>query len=117
MVDDALEGKILNQSGNNLFKLLQLAEIGDSSSLHGCGGGYFYFKDCNEIKDMVALNVPKVQTVSYFGLSQDDKNELMKLAYGEGIDRIVKVGNALNFHYIWDGYNLFQELSRKVYIE
>ncbi len=117
MVDDALEGKILNQSGNNLFKLLQLVEISDSNSLHGCGGGYFYFKDCNKIKDMVALNVPKVQTVSYFGLSHDDKNELMKLAYGEGIDRIVKVGNALNFHYIWDGYNLFQELSRKVYIE
>jgi hypothetical protein len=117
MVEDALDGKILNQSGNNLFKLLQLAEIGDSSSLHGCGGGYFYFENCNEIRDIVALNVPKVQTVSYFGLSKDDKNELMKLAYGEGIDRIVKVGNALNFHYIWDGYNLFQELSRKVYIE
>jgi hypothetical protein len=117
MVDDALEGNILTHSGNNLFKLLELSENGDSSSLHGCGGGYFYYQDCNEIGGIEALKVPKVQTISYFGLSAESKKQLFELAYGEGIDRIVKVGNALNFHYIWDGYNLFQELSRKVYIE
>lgn len=117
MVDDALEGNILAHSGNNLFTLLELSESGDSSSLHGCGGGYFYFQDCTEIGSLEALKVPKVQTISYFGLSAASKKQLCELAYGEGIDRIVKVGNALNFHYIWDGYNLFQELSRKVFIE
>jgi hypothetical protein len=70
-----------------------------------------------EIKDLVSLKVPKVQTISHFGLSQKDKTSLIELAYGEGVDRIVDVGHALNFHYIWDGYNLFQELSRKVYLD
>jgi hypothetical protein len=117
MVDDAVAGKILTHSGNNLFKLLALAEISDSNSLHSCGGGYFYYSDCEKISELASLSVQKVQTISYFGLSEESKNVLYELAFGEGIDRIVKVGKALNFHYIWDGYNLFQELSRKVYIE
>ena len=117
MVDDALNGNILTHMGNNLFKLLELSESGDSSSLHGCGGGYFYYQDCEKITELKALRVPKVQTISYFGLSDDSKMHLKELAYGEGIDRIVKVGHALSFYYIWDGYNLFQELCRKVYIE
>jgi hypothetical protein len=117
MVDDAMEGNILTHTGNNLFKLLELSESVDSSSLHGCGGGYFYYQDCEKITELKALKVPKVQTISYFGLSEDSKMLLKELAYGEGIDRIVKVGHALNFYYIWDGYNLFQELCRKVYIE
>jgi hypothetical protein len=117
MVDDALKGNILTHSGSNLLKLLKLSETSDSSLLHGCGGGYFYYQDCEKIAELKALKVPKVQTISYFGLSEESKMHLEELAYGEGIDRIVKVGHALNFHYIWDGYNLFQELCRKVYIE
>ena len=117
MVDDALNGNILTHTGNNLFRLLELSESGDSSSLHGCGGGYFYYRDCEEIAELKVLKVPKVQTISYFGLAEDSKRHLEDLAFGEGIDRIVKVGHALSFHYIWDGYNLFQELCRKVFIE
>lgn len=117
MVDDALDGNILSHSGSNLFKLLKLSEKSDSSSLHGCGGGYFYYRDCRDITELEALKVPKVQTISYFGLSKESKERLVELSYSEGIDRIVQVGHALNFHYIWDGYNLFQELSRKVYLE
>ena len=36
---------------------------------------------------------------------------------GKGIDRIVEVGNALDFNYIWDRYNLFSELVQKQYIK
>lgn len=117
MVDDAIDRKIMAQSGNNLVKLLELTSISDSRLLHSCGGGYFYYKDCISISDLEMLTVPKVQTISHFGLSQDEREFLFDIAYGEGIDRIVSLGHALDFHYIWDGYNLFQELSRKVYIE
>jgi hypothetical protein len=32
------------------------------------------------------------------------------------VDRIVPVGQALQFQRFWDGYDLLQELTRHVYI-
>jgi hypothetical protein len=47
-------------------------------------------------------------------LNESELKTIIEFANGESIDRIVKIGNALNFDYIWDGYNLFDELSKKV---
>jgi hypothetical protein len=89
----------------------------DESVLHGCGGGYFYFKKVFNINDVKVFKNPKVQTIAYWGLSNAELNQLKNSSVGEGIDRIVPMGEALNFHYIWDGYNLFDELSKKVFIK
>jgi hypothetical protein len=114
MVDDVLEDIIINQSGNNYIKLLQLNNNVDETNLHGCGGGYFYYKKISNIDTIKTIEKSKVQTITYLGLSLTEQLQLKNLSFGEGIDRIVPLGEALNFHYIWDGYNLFDELSRKV---
>jgi hypothetical protein len=59
----------------------------------------------------------KVQTLSHWGFADEELLDLNKLSNCEGLDRIVPMGEALNFHYIWDGYNLFEELSRKVFFK
>ena len=117
MVDDAINNILVSQVGDNYLKLIEVNSKIDESILHGCGGGYFYVKHIESAKALIELNNPKLQTVSYFGLSNDDLNLLIDLSNGEGIDRIVPLGQALNFNYIWDGYNLFDELSKKVYIK
>jgi hypothetical protein len=117
MIDDALNDNLVSHMGNSLFKLIELSSTSDPAVLHGCGGGYFYFIDVIHINELFKLKVPKVQTITYFGISSKDRLSLIDISYGEGIDRIVPVGNALNFSNIWDGYNLFEELSRKVYVE
>ena len=117
MVDDSLAGILEDQKGSNLLKIIQLEEGVDYSQLHGCGGGYFYSRGISHINELINLSVPKVQTITHFGLKDDQLNDLLQLAYGEGIDRIVRLGNALKFDYVWDGYNLIQELSRTVYFE
>ncbi len=117
MVNDAIEGKIKSQNGDNFVKLLELNGTAEPQSLHGCGGGYFYYTFCASVSDLKMLTIPKIQTITYYGLSKEQKESLKSLAFGEGIDRIVALGHALNFDYLWDGYNLFQELSRKVYTE
>jgi hypothetical protein len=117
MTDDAIENTIINQFGDNYIKLLELSDNIDESSLHGCGGGYFYIKNILHTEQLINLHNPKIQTICYWGLKENDFIQLKALANGEGIDRIVPLGEALNFHYIWDGYNLFDELSKKVYVK
>jgi hypothetical protein len=117
MIDDVMDNRIKNQYGNNYIKLLELENNSDESVLHGCGGGYFYFKKVFNINDVKVFKNPKVQTIAYWGLSNAELNQLKNSSVGEGIDRIVPMGEALNFHYIWDGYNLFDELSKKVFIK
>lgn len=115
IADDSIDGTIVKATGDNYITLVQLDNEVDESGLHGCGGGYFYSKRITHINELSRLKKAKVQTVSYFGLSEKEKQSLLGLANGEGIDRIVPLGTALNFHYIWDGYNLFDELSKKIF--
>lgn len=116
LVDDTLNKLIYEFEGDNYLTLVKLSEEADSTVMHGCGGGYFYYNQIDSISQLVDLTSKKVQTVSYFGLSSKEKEDLYSLANGEGIDRIVPIGQALQFNFIWDGYNLFDELSKKIYI-
>ena len=38
-------------------------------------------------------------------------------ADGPGLDRLVPFGQALTFNRYWDGYDLLQEFTRRVYLE
>jgi len=116
MADDAMGGVITAQSGDNYLRFLRLEEGADDAVLHGCGGGYFYYRITASVQMLDRLRKPKVQTISFFGLSEAELEALFDLSNGEGIDRIVPLGQALIFNYIWDGYNLFDELSRKIYL-
>jgi hypothetical protein len=117
MVDDAIDNILVSQTGDNYLKLIELNREIDETKLHGCGGGYFYIKLIESAIQLSSLHHPKVQTICYFGLTKNDLQILIDLSNGEGIDRIVPLGQALNFNYIWDGYNLFDELSKKVFIK
>ncbi len=57
-----------------------------------------------------------IQTLRWFGLNKEKLLELNRSLYGKRIDRIVLIGEALSFQYIWDGMNLFEELSRRRFL-
>jgi len=81
-----------------------------------CGGGFFFECFLENLEELIPLVNRKDQTLAYFGFS---KNELIKFAEkvnGAGIDRIVPVGQALNFSSSWDGYSLLNELSKRINI-
>lgn len=112
LADDATAGKISQvMDSDNRVVFARLNDGADASGT--CGGGLFYIRSLENLADLLSWIHPKVQTVSYFGLKQDDIHELVKLSSGKGIDRLVPIGKALDFHYLWDGYNLFDELCIK----
>lgn len=81
--------------------------------VNSCGGGYFYICHLKKISELEAYINKHVQTLTFFGLNSSELEEILELSLGKGIDRIVPVGKALNFEYIWDGYNLIDELCSK----
>ena len=57
---------------------------------------------------------PRVQTLSYLGLSPEALSRFVLENGLTGVDRIVPVGHTMDFSLIWDGYDLIQTLSRKI---
>ncbi len=115
LAEDAIEKKINNVYGDD-NRMIFTELVDNENAAGGCGGGFFYTRNILSLKELIPFINPKVQTLSYFGLNKDEMESVVQLTSGIGIDRLVPVGKALDFHYIWDGYNLFDELCCKRYI-
>jgi Acyl-CoA reductase (LuxC) len=81
-----------------------------------CGGGFFFECFIEKLEDLIILINKKDQTLTYFGFEQNALKELAKKINGAGIDRIVPIGQALNFSPLWDGYSLLDEFTKKINI-
>ncbi|MHB1688634.1 MAG: acyl-CoA reductase [Ignavibacteriaceae bacterium] len=81
-----------------------------------CGGGFFFECFIESLDDLIKTVTRKDQTLSYFGFNKDNLKDFVCKVNGAGIDRIVPVGQALNFGPIWDGYSLLNELTKRVYL-
>ncbi|QGY42749.1 acyl-CoA reductase [Maribellus comscasis] len=79
-----------------------------------CGNGFFIEYEANQISEILPFCTKKCQTITYFGF---EKEFLLKLIHSNrvpGVDRIVKIGRAMDFSLVWDGIDLIQHLSRKI---
>ena len=54
------------------------------------------------------------QTMVCYGLAQHILTAFLGSIRGRALDRIVPVGRALDFHYIWDGIDIFAVLMRRI---
>ena len=80
------------------------------------GNGLFLEIEKNSIED-IAKEVRDIdQTLSYIGLSEHDIRSLIMKITNRGVDKIVPVGQALDFNLVWDGYDLIEQFSRKIVI-
>ncbi len=78
--------------------------------------GTFTEVTISELQEVKSLVSADVQTLSYFGFTTDEMKSMMKRIEIDGIDRIVPIGQALNFDTFWDGYDLIRWLTRTVVI-
>jgi len=54
------------------------------------------------------------QTLTVWGFDQSDVDDFCIRSSGKGFDRVVPVGQALQFGAVWDGINLFQAMTKNV---
>lgn len=109
------EGVKIESGPDNLIVRVWIPEIFNDLMELKDNSGYFFEYDC---KDAFALKKLcddiRCQTIAYIG----DREKLTPLLESgvKGIDRIVPVGQTMDFSFIWDGYDLYERLTRTVSI-
>jgi hypothetical protein len=95
--------------------LLTAAEISVAATpSRRVGGGYLEYHFLSALEDILPLIREHDQTLTYFGFGYQEMADLMARRVATGITRVVPVGQALDFDFIWDGYDLPRELTRLV---
>lgn len=75
--------------------------------------GIFFEKKINSLKDFNKFLNKKMQTLSFYGLNQNDLIKINKeVSKNKSIDRIVELGRTLEIDFIWDGKNIFKSLTK-----
>jgi hypothetical protein len=82
-----------------------------------CGGGLMLEFQNSGLEALVPVVSHRDQTLTQYGFGSVELEKFVRLLNGRGIDRIVPIGEALHFQHFWDGYDLFQSLSRSVYVQ
>lgn len=77
-------------------------------------GGFFLEYAAPTLDALGDFVTPRVQTLSYLGLSPEELSRFVLENGLTGVDRIVPVGHTMDFSLVWDGYDLIQTLSRKI---
>jgi len=104
-----------NQPGNDIWR------INNSSThagieLHRCSSGYFNEFVIQSLDELIPIINRRYQTLSYYGISNEEFKSWLINSKPIGIDRIVPIGRTMDFSLVWDGFDLVNNLSRQVTI-
>lgn len=78
--------------------------------------GFFFEYNAKDILEMTAVLNDKMQTLSYYGVERETLLRLVAHLPGRGLDRVVPIGQTMDFALVWDGYDLIYGMSRQVSI-
>ena len=80
------------------------------------GGGSILEAQTSDITEIATVLNDSTQTITQEGVSQDQAKALLTTGNHKGFYRFVPVGDALNFNSVWDGIDLIEHFTRKVWI-
>jgi hypothetical protein len=90
----------------NKLVRIEISELKQGIDDFKSDSGLFYEFLAQDIKQISPAISNKFQTLSYFGINPLLALDLVKEMGISGIDRIVPIGQTLDFDLIWDGYEL-----------
>jgi hypothetical protein len=76
------------------------------------GSGYFYEFDAERLDDILPVCKLECQTLSHIGFDADELKAFIFKNAPRGVDRIVPVGQTMEFSLIWDGVDIIRTLTR-----
>lgn len=79
-----------------------------------CGGGLVRHARLERLEELAAYATEVDQTITHYGFDAEALRSLATRSGTRGVDRLVPIGQALAFDVVWDGYDLIDDLTRKV---
>lgn len=99
---------------DNRINLINLKKLNKSVFSICCGDGLFAEYQSKNINSLIKIMSQKFQTLTYIGNKKEKVLEKIINKSPKGLDRLVEVGDAGNFSFDWDGYDLVRHMSRKI---
>lgn len=115
----AVEIKNIHQEPmpDNIILRINTQKLPQDLPKYRAPGGFFWEYQSGSLDDLATIVTPRYQTIGYYGFIAEDIQNWVSKNGLKGIDRIVPIGKAADFTFIWDGYDLVDMLSRMIYTE
>jgi hypothetical protein len=81
------------------------------------GGGIFFEAYLDSLAALGPVLERKDQTLAAFGFDDTELRSFIHGLNGRAIDRVVPIGQALQFGRFWDGRDLLLEFCRHIYFD
>jgi len=78
------------------------------------GGGFISVVFVRSLAEVASFTRESDQTITYFGWERGEMESIAASHVGPGVSRWAPIGTALDFDFIWDGYDIPFELTRLV---
>lgn len=108
--DLAMQGWVSSQQSDSGVLRVEADWMHDALEEAHKGAGLFIETQVEKLNDLNASLRPYHQTISYWGV--DGVDDWLKQCL-QGVDRVVPIGQALDFDVVWDGVDLVMALGRK----
>ncbi len=99
-----------------LVTRLNVNEIDKDLMNYKYNSGFFFEKEIDDLSEIVNVCDVRCQTLTYYGIEEEEFASFLDRYRPDGIDRIVPMGKSMDFALIWDGYDLIRQMSRRVTI-
>ena len=106
----------LVKSDDMFITRLEVDKIDHDLMNYKYNSGFFFEKDIDNLNEIVNVCDIRCQTLTYFGVVEDEFRTFLDKSRPIGIDRIVPMGKSMDFTLVWDGYDLIRQMSKRVSI-
>ncbi len=108
-------GAKVEEASDCLITRVSLADLPKDIANYTCAGGFYLEYECDSLDPVKEIINQKFQTLSYLGMNPDDIRSFLIEQGVSGVDRIVPVGKTADFGLVWDGYDLIETMSRRLF--